>query len=96
MTTRLELPQKLLIVHQFTRGMVENRERVRLRPGLALVMNEDGFGTPELKLDTYHMLAHDGDAWFHGFKLFFEEDTDLMPPDEVVAIDPVPDVVVYE
>ena len=90
------LPQKLFIVHQFTVGMVANRDELELRPGLALVMNEDGFGTPELKLATYHLLADGGDPWFHGFKLFYEEDTDLMSPADVLDLNPQPDVVVYE
>jgi hypothetical protein len=95
-TMQRNLPQKLLIVHQFTAGMVRNREALRERPGLALVLNEDGFGTSEMKLATYHMLARESDPWYHGFKLFFEEDADLMSPAEVVRLRPAPDVVVYE
>ena len=34
---------------------------------------------------------------FHnGFKLFYEEDTNLMSPRQVLALRPPPDIVVYE
>ena len=33
---------------------------------------------------------------FNGFKLFYHEDTGLMTPRDVLSLQPVPDVVVYE
>jgi hypothetical protein len=51
------LPQKLLIVHQFTEGMVTGRDEIDSRPGVAIVHNVDGFGTPELKAGVYGRLA---------------------------------------
>ena len=34
---------------------------------------------------------------FHpGFKLFYEEDTDLMSPKQVMQLRPKPEIVVYE
>ena len=33
---------------------------------------------------------------FNGFKLFFREDTGLMSPRDVLALEPAPDVVVFE
>jgi hypothetical protein len=52
------LPQKLVIVHQFTGGMVAGRESVVPRRGLAIVNNIDGFGTQPQKADIYHQLAN--------------------------------------
>jgi hypothetical protein len=96
------LPQKLLIVHQFTEGMVKERERIVPRAGVAIVFNADGFGTPELKVAIYNRLIDDGarpnrrSRHFSGLKLFFEEDTKLMPDEAVLRLRPEPDVVVYE
>ena len=100
------LPQKLLIVHQFTEEMVSDRDLIRAKPGVALVSNMDGFGTPELKEGVYNRLSIEQPATrrlrrrsiapYNGFKLFFEEDTGLMSPSQVVSLDPAPDVVVYE
>jgi len=101
------LPQKVLIVHQFTEGMVANREQIRDRPGVAIVHNLDGFGTPDVKTNVYNQLSYRpgaGDALrrppgggrYNGFKLFYKEDTNLMAPAQALGLRPAPDVVVYE
>ena len=95
------LPQKILILHQFTDGMIKDKSHVVARPGVAIVFNVDGFGTPELKTAIYHRLARQGErrerrTRFSGLKLFFEEDTTLMKPRAVLGLRPRPDVVVYE
>jgi hypothetical protein len=90
------LPEKLLIVHQFTPGMIRGKAALRRRPGVALVVNADGFGSPAAKISKYRFLTSQGPRVFNGFKLFYEEDTDLMSPREVLRLRPRPDVVVYE
>ena len=101
------LPQKVLIVHQFTEGMVTDRDRVRDRPGVAIVHNIDGFGTADQKKNIYSQLAYrsgagavagrpPGGGRFNGFKLFYREDTGLMAPALALALAPPPDVIVYE
>ena len=49
---RNKLPQKLLLIHQFTDDMVDDTQ-LQERPGLAMVLNADGFGSQELKRDKY-------------------------------------------
>jgi hypothetical protein len=96
---RRNLPQKLLIVHQFTEGMVENDEELIRRPEVATVLNADGFGTRELKTAVFERLTSGPQARAYqqiGFKLFFQEDTGLMEPSGVLRLHPQPDVVVYE
>jgi hypothetical protein len=67
------------------------------RPGLAMVLNADGFGTQALKKVKYHAFTASPRPFFHeGFKLFYREDTDLMRPREVLRLRPPPDVVIYE
>jgi hypothetical protein len=98
-----ELPQKLLIIHEFTESMIRNRSAIVSRPGLAMVFNVDGFGSVEAKTNKYLDLTSDPERPTHvasGFKLFYEEDTRndwrLMTPFEVLDLTPSPDVVVYE
>ncbi len=92
-----DLPQKLFVIHQFTEGMIENKQQVARPPGLAITMNVDGFGNPANKISKYKEFTASETAGFHnGFKLFFEEDTDLMTHDDVLALRPAPDLVVYE
>jgi hypothetical protein len=90
------LPEKLLIVHQFTADMIEDRPRLRTYPGVALTLNVDGFGGPDIKRRKYRELVREGDPGEHGFKLFYREDTDLMKPLEVLRLRPEPRFVVYE
>lgn len=91
-----DLPQKLFVVHQFTNGMIDGKERVARRPGLAVTMNVDGFGTPAEKVSKYRAFTAEAARFDDGFKLFYEEDTNLMSPGAVLALGPPPDLVIYE
>ena len=100
------LPQKVLIVHQFTDEMVSGRNLTRGRPGVAVISNMDGFGSADQKKGVYDRLSVSQPATaglrrrsanpYNGFKLFFREDAGLMSPQDVLALDPAPDVIVYE
>jgi hypothetical protein len=91
-----DLPEKLFVVHQFTSGMIENKDRVVRRPGLAVTMNVDGFGDRPNKRSKYAQFTSELTRFNDGFKLFYEEDTNLMSPGAVLALRPPPDLVVYE
>ena len=93
---RRRLPEKVLVVHQFTKDMVEDRERLRRYPGVELVLNVDGFGDRKLKVDKYREFVRGRDSARHGFKLFYREDTNLMGPPDVLSLRPQPEFVVYE
>lgn len=93
---RYDLPQKLLIVHQFTPDMVEHREQIIQRPGIALVFHIDGFGTRAGKLSKYRLLSQNRGAAFMGFKLFYRQDVDLLSPADVMRLHPPPDLVTYQ
>ncbi|HWH15245.1 MAG TPA: hypothetical protein VNT51_10920, partial [Miltoncostaeaceae bacterium] len=90
------LPDKVLMVHQFTGSMIRRRELLRPYPGVDLVITADGIGTPAAKRVTYERLMRGTNRLHRGFKLFFEEDRGLMPPGAVLRMDPPPDLVVYE
>jgi hypothetical protein len=93
---RKKLPQKLFLIHQFTDDMVDDTQ-LQDRPGLAMILNADGFGTQELKKVKYHDFTRSPRRFFgEGFKLFYREDTKLMTPRQVLRLRPPPDVVVYE
>jgi len=96
LVTEHDLPEKLFVVHQFTSGMIANKDRVLRRPGLAVTMNVDGFGDRPNKLSKYAQFTSELTRFNDGFKLFYEEDTNLMSPGAVLALRPPPDLVVYE
>ena len=93
---KYNLPEKLFVVHQFTPNMIAGKERVQQPPGLAVTMNVDGFGDRPNKISKYHQFTHDGTKFHRGYKLFYEEDTNLMTPGSVLDLQPRPDFVVYE
>ena len=90
-----DLPEKLFVVHQFTDDMVDE-SRLKPRPGLATVLNVDGFGNQAVKKAKYHDFTRQAPDFYHGFKLFYEEDTDMMRPKQVLKLRPRPVLVVYE
>jgi hypothetical protein len=92
------LPQKLLVVHQFTNDMIQRKELLTQPPGIALTLNVDGFGDQPNKVSKYDEFTRAPEAQrFHaGFKLFFHEDTNLMTPRQVLRLRPQPEFVVYE
>jgi hypothetical protein len=93
---RHRLPEKLLLVHRFTDEMIVNEEALEQYPGVALTVNVDGFGDRPNKISKYRSFTRGRRGRHHGFKLFYEEDTNLMPPKRVLRLRPAPEIVVYE
>jgi hypothetical protein len=93
-----KLPQKLLVVHQFTDDMITRKSLLTQPPGVALTLNVDGFGDQPNKTSKYHGFTRPRVVRrFHpGFKLFYREDTNLMSPQRVLRLRPPPELVVYE
>ncbi len=89
------LPEKMLVVHQFQDRMLTNRELLREPDGIAVTIHMDGFGTQEQKLTTYEIVQA-APPFNNGFKLFFDEDIDMFTPAEVLQLDPVPDLITYQ
>jgi len=87
-----DLPDKILIVHQFTKGMLTNPELIDDLPRVKLVIDMDGFGPSEIKRVKYGWYA--APAEHSGIKLFFRHDTDLMSEQEVLELNP--DVIIYQ
>ena len=92
---RERLPDKLFVIHQFTDDMVDETA-LQPRKGLDIVLNADGFGSRVVKRQKYHRFTRQAPGFHQGFKLFYKEDLDLMPPRRVMRLNPAPDVVIYE
>jgi hypothetical protein len=93
---RYQLPPKVLIVHQFTTGMLPDKEKIWSSSMLDIVLAADGFGPPALKRHTYSMVLRQHSLAFSGFKLFYIQDTDLLQPSQVLALTPPPAVIIYQ
>ncbi len=93
-----DLPEKMLILHQFQQRMISDRQDLAIdTPQVAVVIHADGEGTPAQKLQTWRTLQEDapeGVAW--GWKNFIDEDDPMMSPDETYDVDPRPVFVSYQ
>jgi hypothetical protein len=89
------LPQKLFVIHQFTRPMVQDKHLVVARPELATTFHADGFGSPSAKAGTYQAVRGTTPFW-SGYKVFYRQDSPVLRPDEVMALAPPPDLVTYQ
>ena len=90
------LPPKILMVHQFADRMLHNREVIVTQPGVELSIDMDGIGSPGAKLYGYGLYAITEPSQRPAFKLFFDQDNPLIGPEDVQALDPVPDVIIYQ
>jgi hypothetical protein len=88
--------RKMLLVHQFHVYMIQDKDQIRPVEGVDLVIHEDGWGPPEMKAETYNVIITQQPIEYHGFKLFYRQDEPLMTPDQVMALEPPPDVVTYQ
>ena len=95
LTDREGLPEKLVVIHQFTDDMVDETA-LQPRERLGIVLNADGFGTAPVKKSKYDAFTRRAPGFEPGFKLFYEEDVGLMTPRQVLRLRPAPDVVEYE
>ncbi len=93
---RYKLPQKLLVVHEFTDSMIRNKPQLHRRRDIAMVLNVDGFGDPPNKIVKYNDFTHPPTRFRNGFKVFYKEDTNMMSPAQVLELRPRPDLVIYE
>ena len=76
-----DLPQKLVVIHQFTDSMVKNKQNLKVHRNVDLVLNADGIGSPSAKRSVYESLAPSRNSGIYpGFKLFYEEDPTLDEP----------------
>lgn len=71
------MPLAILVIHEFTDDMVEHKEKIVTRPGIAITFHVDGFGSRPGKLSKYSLLSKRGRNCFWGLKLFYRQDVGL-------------------
>ena len=95
------LPPKVLVVHRFTQDMVTNYKNIRPLPEVQIVMDMDGWGSPEKKKGTYNRVIAPEPVHFTGIKLFYKNDikppsTGLLTTEEVLNLTPAPIYIQYQ
>ncbi|MGY1820884.1 hypothetical protein [Geodermatophilus sp. SYSU D00079] len=94
-----DLPQKLLVLHQFQVRMIPERERLDTsRDELAVMVHADGQGGQGDKQATWGTLRQTNpDAVSWGWKNFYDEDAPMLTPEETIAqVSPRPQLISYQ
>src|ERR1700694_5390053 len=92
----LNLPPKILIIHQFRIEMLPDWQNIHLKPGVEIVTCVDGFGPPGSKIDDYRIFDNRQLIQYPGFKLFYGLDKPLMSPGDVLGLNPAPLMVMFQ
>jgi hypothetical protein len=90
------LPDKILVLHQFRYDMLPDKGNIKPMPNIDLVVMMDGWGSPEAKIANYTAFVHDEPIQYGGIKLFYKQDDPLLTPAEVIQLDPSPLVIIYQ
>jgi len=95
------LPPKVMLVHRFTRGMVQGYADIKPNEHVQIVMVMDGWGPPANKIGTYYYITEPEPVQFAGFKVFYGNDmkppsTRIMTPTEILELSPRPIFIQYQ
>ena len=89
-----QLPQKVLLLHQFRLFMIQDRETLNTPPELQVIIQMDGQGAVPDKYATWNTVTAGWEEhpWRWGWKNFYDEDSPgPIPPSDI--FDLVPEVV---
>ena len=96
--------RRMLVIHQFNAIMIKNRQNVKTAfDRVQLIHCADGFGSPNLKKESYAFNAFAKNIPLKSFKLVLKPtvqgagyDWPLMKPEEVFALNPRPYLIMYQ
>jgi hypothetical protein len=98
LTARYQLPQKLLVLHQFMLSMISGEQRLDTHySDLAILIHMDGQGTPQDKEQTWDAVTSTAPPGvFFGWKNFFVKDHPMLDPQQTMAQTPQPVMISYQ
>lgn len=96
-----QLPPKVLVVHRFTQNMMTNYQNIRPTPEVQVVVHMDGWGSKQLKRNTYATVVEPEPVQFAGLKIFYKNDlkppsTGIFTPAEALQLHPEPVYIQYQ
>ena len=93
---RLNLPPKLLVIHQYMDQTVTDGGAARRFDHVDLVLNMDAYGAAQDKVDKYHLFAARSYAQRRSFNVFLQHDDPVASENDVMRLSPQPDMVIYQ
>lgn len=96
-----DLPPKILLLHRFTQNMITDYQDIRPLPEVQVVVQMDGWGSPQRKKNTYYHVVEPEPVQFTGLKVFYKNDLKedpprLLTPQEILDLTPAPIFVQYQ
>lgn len=96
-----DLPPKILLLHRFTEDMITDYQDIQPLPEVQVVVQMDGWGSPQRKKNTYYHVVEPEPVQFTGVKLFYKNDLKEDPPrlltkQEVLDLYPTPIYIQYQ
>ncbi len=98
LTAAHQLPQKALVVHQFTTGMIRHEGALTTdNPHVKVLIHMDGQGSPAAKDSTWRqVVAGAPPRVAFGWKNFYQQDHPVLTPAQTMAKRPLPDMISYQ
>jgi hypothetical protein len=98
LTARYDLPQKLLVLHQFQLSMITGEQELDTsHDDIAIVIHMDGQGTPTEKQDTWNAVTSAAPRGvYFGWKNFLVKDHPMLTPQETIADAPPAVMISYQ
>lgn len=96
LTEKYNLPPKMLVVHQFMDQTIIQGEVTADLPNVDLVLNMDAFGDYPEKVKKYKQYMARPYAQYRSFNIFLKQDRPVGTEQDVLALDPMPDMVMYQ
>jgi hypothetical protein len=95
------LPPKILLLHRFTEDMITNYRQIKPLPEVQVIVQMDGWGSPQRKKNTYNTVVSPEPVQFTGLKVFYKNDLKEDPPrlltiPEILNLTPSPIFIQYQ
>ncbi|MFQ5422100.1 MAG: hypothetical protein ACE5EY_17265 [Anaerolineae bacterium] len=87
---------RVLILHEFKDSMLPDKADIMDYPFVEVVIDSDGAFSAEVKMDSYLQYTTEPAFEYGGIKLFTVRDRRLLTPEEVMALQPQPRIIIYQ
>ncbi|MFI8575340.1 hypothetical protein ACIGEL_06465 [Rossellomorea aquimaris] len=96
LTEKNNLPDKFVLVHQFTSDVLTNKEAIQPTDNVEVAINFDGWGASADKQALYGKYIRDEPIQYGAFKIFYNKDVPVMEPEDVLKMEPSPAIINYQ
>src|SRR5699024_7179938 len=91
-----DLPDKMVLVHQFGNGIVTNNDKIKPTEHVQLTLYLVGFRYTYIKISAYGIMVPLQPIKYGGFKKFYDNDDPLLTPQELIQRHPSPANINYQ